>query len=114
MIVTHSYDFPVPSDVGVCGLGPWLKPSLDYCGWTNPADQFNIVRTVMEAFNTRMQRIEARQQDAGRPFLHVNTQGTLNAGDWANEIHPNGVGFTKIAQVIQRACLAYGGAGSRA
>ena len=32
-MVTHAYEFPQPSDKGVCGLGPWLKPSLDYRGW---------------------------------------------------------------------------------
>ena len=101
MIVTHSYDFPIPSDVGVCGLGPWLKPSLDYCGWMNPQEQYNIVKTVMLAFNLRMEKIEADQQLAGRPFIHVNTQGTLGPDDWANEIHPNRAGFEKLAALFK-------------
>ena len=103
VIVTHSYDFPIPSDNGVCGLGPWLKPGLDYCGWTNPRDQFNIVKLVMLAFNQRMEKIESDQLAADRPFVHVNTQGTLSPDDWSNEIHPGRCGFTKLAKVFKKA-----------
>ncbi|HUZ08461.1 MAG TPA: hypothetical protein VMV89_13370 [Candidatus Paceibacterota bacterium] len=103
-IVTHAYDFPQPSDKGVCGLGPWLKPSLDYRGWTNAADQFAIARVVLSKFNDRLVALEAEQMAAGKHFLHVRTQGTLNPRtDWANEIHPNAAGFTKIAKVFSAA-----------
>ena len=103
-IVTHAYDFPQPSDKGVCGLGPWLKPSLDYRGWEKAADQFAITKVVLSAFNDRLVALEAEQANAGKNFLHVRTQGTLNPRtDWANEIHPNATGFTKIAQVFSTA-----------
>ena len=44
LLVTHGYDFPTPLmfGVGVCGIGPWLKPSFDYCGWTDVNDQCEI------------------------------------------------------------------------
>ena len=32
-ILAHCYDFPVPNGVHPVCAGPWLKPSLDYCGW---------------------------------------------------------------------------------
>ena len=103
-IVTHAYDFPQPNNKGVCGVGPWLKPSLDYRGWTNAADQFDIVKTVLTKFNDRLAALEAEQKAAGKKFLHVHTQGTLNPHtDWANEIHPNAAGFTKIARVFSSA-----------
>jgi hypothetical protein len=97
VMVTHGYDWPIPSDVGVCGLGPWLKPSLEYCGWTDPGDQYQIVKAVLSRFNLMI---------AGLPIkhhIHVSTQGTLAADEWANEIHPNRDGFEKIAQKFQAA-----------
>ena len=98
-IVTHAYDFPQPSNQGVCGVGPWLKPSLDYRGWNHAADQFAIVKIVLTRFNDLLVHLEAEQKSAGKNFRHVRTQGTLNPRtDWANEIHPNGAGFTKIAK----------------
>lgn len=103
-IVTHAYDFPQPSDQGVCGVGPWLKPSLDYRGWNGAAAQFAIVKTVLTKFNDLLVNLEAEQTSAGKNFRHVRTQGTLNPRkDWANEIHPNGAGFSKIAKKISTA-----------
>jgi len=110
-IVTHAYDFPQPSDKGVCGLGPWLKPSLDYRGWKKAADQFAIAKRVLSKFNDLLVALEAEQKAAGKHFLHVRTQGTLNPRtDWANEIHPNAAGFTKIARVFSTALNAISGA----
>ena len=110
-IVTYAYDFPQPSDKGVCGVGPWLKPSLDYRGWTNAADQFAIAKMVLSKFNERLAALEMEQKAAGKKLLHVPTQGTLNPRtDWANEIHPNATGFTKIAKVFSTALNGISGA----
>jgi hypothetical protein len=103
-IVTYAYDFPQPSDKGVCGLGPWLKPSLDYRGWKKAAGQFAIAKMVLSKFNDLLVALEKEQKAADRHFLHVRTQGTLSPrADWANEIHPNAAGFTKIARVFSTA-----------
>ncbi|MBU6410625.1 MAG: hypothetical protein KGR98_09575, partial [Verrucomicrobia bacterium] len=42
-IFVHGYDFAIPSGEGVYCFGPWLKPSLDYCGWTDLAQATQIV-----------------------------------------------------------------------
>ena len=97
IMVTHGYDWAIPSDHGVCGRGPWLKPSLVYCGWTDPVDQFNIVKTVLMKFNAMIAAMPIKNR------IHVQTQGTLNADDWSNEIHPNRNGFEKIALEFQKA-----------
>ena len=103
-IVTHDYDFPYPSEHGVCFLGPWLKPSLDFCGWTQPDDQFQIVKQVMLAFHAKMLAIESDENAIkDGSFLHITTQGTLSPDDWANEIHPNRRGFEKMAKRWQSA-----------
>jgi hypothetical protein len=110
-IVTHAYDFPQPSDRGVCGLGPWLKPSLEYRGWKKAADQFAIAKIVLSKFNELLVALEVEQKAAGKNFLHVRTQGTLNPRtDWANEIHPNAAGFIKIAKKFSTALNGISGA----
>jgi hypothetical protein len=101
LIVTHSYDFPVKSKLGkgVLWLGPWLKPGLDYCGWTNLDEQVAIVKLILNEFNNRLAKFAA----TNRKHLHVNTQGILGEGDWQNEIHPNHSGWQKVAQKIYTA-----------
>ena len=105
LIVTHSYDWPVAPmlGVGVLWLGPWLKPSLDYCGWTDEDDQVQIVKKVMLEFQSRMSAFAAQS----RLHLHINTQGTIAPEDWGNEIHANSAGWTKLAQVVNAALLPW-------
>ena len=103
LIVTHEYDLPPASVLGqgVCGLGPWLKPSLEFCGWLDQNDQQAIVAAVLRAFAQRMRALHLSN------WLHVQTQGTLLPEDWGNEIHPNRSGFTKIAQKFADALKPY-------
>lgn len=103
-IFTHAYDYPKVTGKGVCGFGPWLKPSLEYRGWTDPADQFQIVRQMMLGLDAMMRRLETEQNAAGKPFTYVRTQTLLDPDtDWANEIHPNHQGFRKIARAFNNA-----------
>jgi hypothetical protein len=101
VIFAHAYDFPQPSDVGVCGFGPWMKPSLDYRGWTNPGDQFIVAKQLLLRFHEILAGL------VGPKFVLVPTQGLLDpANDWANEIHPNRAGFRKLAAAFRDALAA--------
>ena len=107
VIFVHAYDFPPITGKGVCGEGPWLKPSLDYAykhlGVANPDpnDEFVIVKTLMQMFGAMLNRV-ATDPKVQR-FVVVPTQGTLTPSnsDWQNEIHPSAAGFAKIAQEFQ-------------
>ena len=105
LILTHSYDFPTKDKlgVGILWLGPWLKPGLDWCGWTNLDDQVNIVKLILTEFNRRLSNFA----QTNRLHLHINTQGTLSAEDWQNEIHPNSQGWDKLASVLKNGLLNY-------
>jgi hypothetical protein len=100
-IFVHTYDFARPTDVGVCGLGPWLFPSLMSRGWmhnTGPTDLTvgtQIVHLILEKFHSLVEKLASVHDNN---VVSVNTQGTLNPGDWANELHPKPGGFRKIAQ----------------
>jgi len=103
-IVTHGYDFPQPSDKGVAGQGPWMKPSLDYRGWRGRDEQFEIAKLLLRGFDKLLAGIELEQRQANRPFVYVRTQGLLSRdADWQNEIHPNRGGFEKVARAFAAA-----------
>ena len=93
-IFAHSYDFAIPSGIGVCDLGPWLKPGLDDRGWTDLGMARSIVKQLLLEFDAML---EAFATVAGNNFVHVKTQGTLADAQWANELHPNPDGFAAIA-----------------
>jgi len=108
IIFAHGYDFPPITGIGVCNVGPWLKPSLDFVyresgvPTPDPNKEFIVVKALLERFSAMLKKLET--QHAGR-FVVVPTQGTLTAddSDWQNEIHPTSGGFVKIAQKFKAA-----------
>lgn len=104
VIVTHSYDMPPAGMMGhgVMFLGPWLKPGLDFRGWTDVNQQQAIVAKILNAFQDRMAQFALTT----KLHVHVNTQGTCEATDWQNELHLNSSGWTKVAQKLSTAIEA--------
>lgn len=97
VVFVHAYDFAQPTGKGVCSVGPWLKPSLDYRQWTGYAQAAAVVKEVLLEFHSLLLRLE----QSHRNVVYVRTQGTLNANmDWGNELHPNEQGFQKIGGVF--------------
>ena len=96
-IFMHGYDFAVPNGIGVCGLGPWLKPSLEYLGWKDPDEAQLIVTNALLSFSQLLTNIEANHKNV----VYVRTQGTLDPQtDWSNELHPTEAGFGKLADKL--------------
>ena len=91
-IFAHSYDFAIPSNVGVCNTGPWLWPSFADRGWTDHAAARAVVKVLLEEFAALLDALASSKSN----FIHVRTQGTLADAQWANELHPNPDGFAAI------------------
>ncbi len=102
-IFAHCYDFPIPNGVHPVCTGPWLKPSLDYCGY-NVTQGTTIVRQALVDFQTMLATLAA---NAANNFILVNTQVTLQPADWANELHPYPGGFQAIAEKFVAALRAF-------
>lgn len=98
----HAYDFARPSGKGVCGYGPWLKPSLTYRGWTDMAEGAAIVRGVLTRFRQMLEDLARQSADV----IVIDTHQTLGPTDWNDELHPNRVGFGKIAERFHAAIRA--------
>jgi hypothetical protein len=101
-ILGHCYDFPISSGVHPLCAGPWLKPSLDFCGWDLQQGAV-IVRAALTQFRAMLTTLA---NDRANNFLLADTQGTLVASEWANELHPDPGGFAKIADVYVKTLRA--------
>lgn len=93
-IFGHSYDYPIPNGVAPVCAGPWLKPSLDYCGW-NVVQGTPIVRQALTEFKNMVHGLQA---NPANNFSLIDTQGTLKPAEWANELHPFPNGFKAVAE----------------
>jgi hypothetical protein len=103
-IVTHTYDFLLPSKAsarfaGINVTGPWIYP---YLMEKNIPETFHraVVRHLLTEMKLMLQDLAALNKNQGKFFV-VNTQGTLEPGnsrDWKDEMHPTSSGFKKISQ----------------
>lgn len=92
-IFGHCYDIAIPNGTHPVCAGPWLKPSLDFCGW-NLTQGTGIVQSALVDFKSLLVGLAG---NAANNFTLINTQGTLTASDWANELHPYPSGFKELA-----------------
>jgi hypothetical protein len=93
MIFMHSYDYAVPDGRGVLGNVGWLKPALDAAGVKQELQQ-QCLKYLLDSFHERLNKITALDK---AHLIIIDSRGTLKASDWANELHPKGSGFRKIA-----------------
>ena len=101
-VVLQGYDYAIPTGLGfggihggLFGLGDWLEqPMIER--QVPVALRNDIVRRIMDDF---AQVLRALADPAQNHDVHlVETVGTLDAGDWANELHPTPHGFEKLAE----------------
>jgi hypothetical protein len=111
-IFGHCYDFPIPNGKHPCpSVGPWLRPSLMFCGYTSVDRGTGILKKALSDFKALLQKLANEKDTRGMSknnFILVDTQGTLDpAEDWANELHPYPDGFRKIAEKFLLALRAH-------
>ena len=95
LIVAHVYDYAWATGKGVCGVGPWLRPPLDYARVPQGVDQHNVVMAMLDRFEAELQKVKASKSN----FLIVPTHRTLlTEPEWANELHPKDPGFGLVAR----------------
>jgi hypothetical protein len=101
-IFGHCYDFPIPNGAHPCpNVGPWLQPSLAFCGYNDIAQGTAILRQALTTFKGLLAGLAAETDANNQPannFFLIDTQNTLVPEDWANELHPGPAGFKKIAE----------------
>ncbi len=95
----HGYDFAIPDGRGVCGMGPWLKPTFDLRAFPSLAKRTAVMEVLLQQFAVMLQAVAQGR----RKVTVINTQGTLSpqASSWHNELHPSKVGFNAFAAIFQ-------------
>lgn len=105
-IVTHTYDFMFPRNLGFDALGikkgPWVYPAMIDNGITNQQTQREIIKLMLLDFKARLIALKGQHYN----FHVVDTQGCLddrtrwpvNISQWDDEIHPDSAGFKKLVR----------------
>jgi len=97
-IVLHGYDFAIPDGRGVCGLGPWMKPTFDLHNFPDRAKAQEVVTEMLRQFAAMV-----KSMTIAKAVTYIETQGTLapKTSSWHNELHPSSDGFDKFADMFQ-------------
>ncbi len=99
-IVTHQYDYAIPSNRGVFWFGSWVKPRLDFA--RVPADlHLAVVRILIDRFIATLAPLQDQR------FIVIPTAGTLGVGDWQDEIHPSRSGIKKLVPKFEAVLKQY-------
>jgi hypothetical protein len=102
VVVAHSYCYFQPNGrkatgpFGLLKAGPWMRPVLMAKGIDPDTEGRDVARYLVDELHARLMALAA-----ARPRFHViDMRSALPADDthWADEIHPSGTGFRKLAE----------------
>jgi hypothetical protein len=102
VVVAHSYCYFQPNGrkatgpFGLLKAGPWMRPVLTAKGIDPDTEGRDLARYLVDELHARLMSLAA----ARSRFKVVDMRSALPADDthWADEIHPSGTGFRKLAE----------------
>jgi hypothetical protein len=109
VVIAHSYCYFQPNGrkaagpFGLLKAGPWMRPVLIARGIDPDTEGRELARFLVDELHARLSALAAT-----RPRFHlVDMRAALPADDvhWADEIHPSGTGFRKLAEHYWRPLL---------
>lgn len=109
VVIAHSYCYFQPTGrkatgpFGLLKAGPWMRPVLVKKGIDPDSEGRDLTRYLVDELHARLRTLAA-----ARPrFVLVDMRSTLPVDDihWADEIHPSGTGFGKLAEDCWRPVL---------
>ncbi|RYG06636.1 MAG: SGNH/GDSL hydrolase family protein [Burkholderiales bacterium] len=100
-IVMHTYAYAIPDGRGLLGSSKWLKPALEDAQVPAHLHQA-CVKYLLDRFHEMLTAICANDPEH---LLLVDSRNALAPEDWANELHPTGQGFEKLAELYWRPVL---------
>ena len=109
LVLAHSYCYFQPTGrkasgpFGLGKAGPWMRPVLVAKGIDPDSEGRDLARYLVDELHARLSALAA-----SRPRFHVvDMRAALPVDDvhWADEIHPSGSGFRRLAQDCWRPLL---------
>jgi lysophospholipase L1-like esterase len=109
VIMAHSYCYFEPTGrkatgpFGLLKAGPWMRPVLSARGIDPDTEGREVARYLVDELHARLKGLAA-----ARPGFHVvDMRAALTVDDvhWADEIHPSGTGFRRLAENFWRPLL---------
>jgi hypothetical protein len=88
-IICHGYDYAQPAK------GKWLGRPMSELKITDEKLQADIVKVMINRFNQGL--VDLASEFPGQVF-RVNAVGAVDENEWRDELHPNRIGCSNVAQ----------------
>lgn len=105
-VLIHGYDYALPCPWGRddrrqpawTRRDGFLGRVLAELGFTDPALRNEMIRLIIDELNGVQKKLAGGSgRGAFGHVFHVDLRGTLQAADWADELHPTDSGYARVA-----------------
>ena len=95
-VFLHGYDY-VRSFPSIKEMtGGWANKYMIQKGIDSPADRKRIIHYLIDRFNDMLDTLDKQNDNV----VYVNMRGKVRKDEWHDEIHPNNIGYKKIADAF--------------
>jgi hypothetical protein len=108
-IVAHSYCYFQPTGrkatgpFGLLKAGPWMRPVLTARGIDPETEGRELARYLVDELHARLSALAAARP--GFQLVDMRAALPVDTVHWADEIHPSGTGFRRLAEDFWRPLL---------
>ena len=109
IVVAHSYCYFQPTGrkatgpFGLLKAGPWMRPVLAAKGIDPDTEGRELARYLVDELHARLRALAAAR--TGFDLVDMRSALPVDDVNWADEIHPSGTGFRKLADSCWRPVL---------
>jgi lysophospholipase L1-like esterase len=96
-ILVHSYDYPRPLKPGV-KKSSWIGARFDEKHIAREGDRTAAVHMMIDEFNKRLKSVTGEFKNVH----YIDLRGRVADNQWDDEIHPNDVGYERVAAMFLR------------
>ncbi|MGI9542499.1 MAG: caspase family protein [Cyclobacteriaceae bacterium] len=92
-IFIHGYDYVRSNPDRKTIKNGWANKYMIEAGIENPEDRKMIIAHLVDTFNKMLEDFTLEYPQV----KYINNRGTVGSDEWMDEIHPNNVGYQKVA-----------------
>lgn len=96
-VLVHSYDYPRPLKPGI-KKSSWIGERFDEKHIAREGDRTAAVHLMIDEFNKRLKAVTGEFKNVH----YIDLRGRVADNQWDDEIHPNDVGYERVAAMFLR------------
>lgn len=98
-ILVHGYDYIRSDHAKIVTKGGWLNRYLVDAGLTDAGERARLIKFLIDGFNELLIDLSS----AFDKVIFIDLRNKIDRDQWYDEIHPNDIGYKKVADAFEEA-----------